>query len=285
MAANSNIQWTKHTWNPVEGCRKVSQGCKYCYAERLVERFNKPGQPKEKDFSKVRRTSAQTWNFPYKIHKKLTGQEPFTERLVFTCSMSDFFISEADEWRPEMWRIIRETPNLIYQILTKRPERVLENLPHDWGEGYPNVWIGVSTENQENFDLRVPILLSIPAKVRFLSIEPLIGEIDLTKVMESNKLDWVIIGGESGNESGKSRYRPCNASWIQYLTAMFQLAGVPVFVKQLGTYLAKGMGLQDKKGGDINEFPEGLRIRQWPKGYEGKNIETKPIHALNLFDQ
>ena len=184
-----------------------------------------------------------------------------------------------------MWRIIRETPNLIYQILTKRPERVLANLPADWGEGYPNVWLGVSTENQENFDLRVPILISIPAKVRFLSIEPLIGEIDLTKVMESNKLDWVIIGGESGNDTGKSRYRPCDLRWMEYLKAMFQLAGVPVFVKQLGTYLAKAMNLQDRKGGDMNEFPEALRVRQWPKGYEGANIETRPIHPVNLFDQ
>ena len=270
MAENSNIEWTKHTWNPVEGCRKVSQGCKYCYAERLVERFNKAGEPKQKDFSKVRKTSQQVWNFPYKIHKNLTGQEPFTERLVFTCSMSDFFISEADEWRPDMWRIIRETPNLIYQILTKRPERILANLPEDWGAGYENVWLGVSTENQENFNLRVPILLSIPAKVRFLSIEPLIGDIEPMDIIESKELDWIIIGGESGNETGKSRYRPCELIWIEYLSAMFQLASVPVFVKQLGTSLAKEMRLADRKGGDINEFPEFLKVRQWPKAYQSK---------------
>lgn len=306
MAENSNIEWTKHTWNPVEGCRKVSPGCKFCYAERLVERYNKKGEPKTKDFSKVRRTSAQTWNFPFKEHRKLTGSEPFTERLVFTCSMSDFFISEADEWREDMWRIIRETPNLIYQILTKRPERIKACLPDDWGyKGYENVWLGTSAENQKTFDLRAPALLSVPAKVRFLSIEPLLEPIwDMSKGLsywiekagepydgkskgarKVQGIDWVIVGGESGYDRAgrKPTYRPCTVGWIKHIVDRCKATMTPVFVKQLGTHLAKELYMSDFKGGKIEQFPEPLRIREWPKGYTGADTDETHKFTNKIF--
>ena len=169
-----------------------------------------------------------------------------------------------------MWRIVRENQELIFQILTKRTDRILPCLPDDWGHGYPNVWIGTSVENQEAFDLRVPILAKVPAAIRFLSIEPLIGPISIslntTALQILDRMDWVIIGGESGNETGKWKYRPCDLDWMQDLTRFFTGFRKAVFVKQMGTHLAKQYRMSDRKGGNIEEFPGwvGLRQRQLP---------------------
>jgi protein gp37 len=257
MAENSKIEWTGATWNPFIGCEKVSAGCKFCYAERLVE-----GRFKRK-FRDVQPTKNPTFYFPLRYAKTFDGTEPFTERLVFTCSLSDFFIAQADVVRWQLWQIIRQTPNLIYQILTKRPERILDNLPPDWGDGYPNVWLGTSAENQETFDERVPILNQVPAKVRFVSVEPILAPVTITR-----PVDWVIVGGESG---GLNKYRPAKLSWIYNLVEHCIYNGTPVFVKQLGTDLAKTLQLKDWKGGDISEFPEAIRVRQWPRGYSIEN--------------
>ena len=244
MGKNSSIQWTGSTWNPWQGCRKVSPGCKFCYMYRDKEKY---GQ----DPMVVHRSADATFNKP------LTWKDP---AMVFTCSWSDWFIEEADAWREDAWNIIKKTPHLTYQILTKRPDRIAACLPGDWGSGYQNVWIGVSAENQEMYDQRLPILASIPARVRFLSIEPLIGPIQVVtasthEALASGKIHWVIIGGESGNETGRYRYRPCKVEWMRDVSDVFKLAGVPVFVKQLGTYLAKELMLRDRSGGDEQEFP------------------------------
>ncbi len=273
MAENSNIEWTKHTWNPVWGCRKVSPGCKFCYAERMIA--GRQGA----EFGAIRRTGKSVWSAPYKLNRLLTGNEPIRERLVFTCSMSDFFISEADEYRDEMWKVIRETPNLVYQILTKRPERIADHLPSDWGRGYKNVWLGTSVENQETFDKRVPILAGVPARVRFLSMEPLLESVDIssfriktfgsmvtpTTIPAILKIDWVIIGGESGNDIGKWKYRPCEWEWIAGIAQSCISFDIPFFIKQTGTHLSKRHGFRDRKGGDMNEWPENFRVREFPR--------------------
>lgn len=256
MAENSKIEWTGATWNPFIGCEKVSQGCKFCYAERVVE-----GRFKRK-FRDVQPTKNPTFYFPLKYAKTFTGNEPFYERLVFTCSLSDFFIEQIDELRPLLWEVIRDTPNLIYQILTKRPERIAASLPPDWGAGYPNVWLGVTTEDQKTFDERVPILSRIPAKVRFLSIEPILGPIDVSGL---GLVDWVILGGESG---GKDKYRPASIDWFESIIDTCRDLEVPVFFKQLGTHLAKEYQTSDFKGGNFEELPARLRVRRWPSIYE-----------------
>lgn len=259
MAESSKIQWTGATWNLFVGCEKVSAGCKFCYAERFIEgRF-------QQDFRTVKRTKDPTFYLPIKLSKRFTGDEPFTDRLVFTCSLSDFFIKQGDGVRWQLWQIIKETPNLIYQILTKRPERILQNLPDDWGAGYPNVWLGTSTEDQKTFDERVPILAQVPARVRFLSIEPILGPVDVEGSI--SKIDWVIIGGESG---GKNQFRPASLSWFESIVSSCRSADVPVFVKQVGTHLAKEIGSKDFHGGQIDEFPESIRVRQWPKLYSNE---------------
>jgi len=267
MAKNSNIQWCDATWNPWTGCIKISDGCKFCYMYRDKERY---GQ----DPTTVLR-SKTTFKDPLKWH---------TAQNVFTCSWSDFFIEQADEWRNDAWDIIRQTPHLTYQILTKRPENILDRLPSDWGDGYANVWLGVSVENQKAADERIKPLLFAPAQTRFLSVEPLLERVSFRwgkwhpyypdgwrERQETQdhldglrNIDWVILGGESGNEKGQYRYRPSELEWYLEIIRQCKGAEVPVFVKQLGTHLAKQMKLKDSHGGDINEFPEDLRIREFP---------------------
>ena len=183
----STISWTDFTWNPFWGCKKVSEGCKYCYAEQIMERF-------DKKFKNVRTTGK--FYLPDKIKNVDVGMEK-----VFTCSMSDFFIESMDDLRKELWLIIKRNPHLIFQILTKRIERVESCLPDDWGKGYDNVWLGVSIENERRYNEREIILGGIPAKVRFWSVEPLIERLWMKD--KENMVDWIIVGGESGGSARK----------------------------------------------------------------------------------
>jgi len=246
MGKQSTIQWTDATWNPHHGCQKVSEGCKYCYMFRDKERYGV--DPTTVMKSKSMFTAPLKWKEP---------------RKVFTCSWSDFFIEEADSWRPELWEIIKATPHLTYQILTKRPARIEECLPADWGNGYPNVWLGVSVENQAE-TTRCAILDEIPAAVRFISVEPLLSEISLEPVFSRYDFHWVIVGGESGNNTGKYRFRKCEMDWIAAIVDQCHTYQVPVFVKQLGTYLAQQHDLSDRHGGEMNEWPQNIQIRQFP---------------------
>jgi protein gp37 len=262
MTKESSIQWTDYSWNPWQGCAKVSEGCKFCYMFRDMARYGKSA-------TNVRRSAPATFNKPLKIKNPAR---------VFTCSWSDFFIKEADEWRKDAWEIIRKTPHITYQILTKRPERIKECLPSDWWEmgGYPNVWLGVTVENQKRADERIPILLEIPAKVRFLSVEPLLEAVMLypylSATTENGGIQWVIVGGESGNDTGEWRYRPCGIDWIRLVVNDCLRAGVPFFVKQLGTHLAKRWDMKDRTGGDPKEWDSVLwfgmpthKVQNFPK--------------------
>ena len=280
MAKTSNIQWTDGTQNFWIGCEKVSEGCLNCYAETLDKRY-------KRDFNVVRRTSDATFYAPLK------WKEP---QLVFTCSLSDFFHNDADKWREEAWDIMRRTPHLTYQVLTKRAPRMLDwSKTHGWLD---NVWAGVTVETQE-WVHRLDVLAKVPAKVRFVSCEPLLGPLSIAKYLQCSmcgnkahfgsqncpqcqrtwteqeqrrgyKLDWVIVGGESGYNP-----RKFDLAWAASIVDQCKDAGVPVFVKQLGTNpITTSNGsvsfieTKDKKGGDIEEFPEALRIRQFPQGYK-----------------
>lgn len=230
MGITSKIEWTDATWNPWMGCHKVSQGCKNCYMYREQIQYGN-------DPSLIRR-SKTTFTAPLK------WREP---KRVFTCSWSDFFIEEADEWRGEAWDIIRQTPNHTYQILTKRPENIAARLPHDWGDGWPNVWLGVSAEDQDNADRRISYLLRTPASIRFVSCEPLLGPIDILKASLSEppdydfvevfhprqtyRIDWVIVGGESGPKA-----RTMNPYWARGLRDQCQTSNIPFFFKQWGCF-------------------------------------------------
>lgn len=282
MGENTGIQWTEHTWNPWRGCTKVSPGCKNCYMFSDQRRFGK-------DPNIVVKT--RTWSDPLKWQQAAAAAG--RTEMCFTCSWSDWFIEAADEWRPEAWKLVRDTPNIIYQILTKRSDRIADHLPRDWGQGYPNVWLGVSVENQQCCH-RIDDLEKIPARVHFLSVEPLLSHLTLG-IFALGWLQWVIVGGESGAGA-----RPCNVEWIRWIVGECQTAHVPVFVKQLGAvphadprtaaefmqhWDARGLRrhvtpvpdskhgvgtliLQDKKGGDADEWPPFLNVRQFPAGVE-----------------
>jgi protein gp37 len=184
-------------------------------------------------------------------------------KKIFTNSNSDFFLEDADSFRPWAWSIIDLHREHDWQILTKRPERIATCLPPNWSNGWDNVSLGVSIENNERVKERLGPLMKVPAKIRFVSAEPLLGPIDLK--LDVYRVDWVIIGGESGNETGKHLYRPCKLEWIEDLVNQCRAAGAAVFVKQLGTHLYHELHMTDRHGGNINEFPERLRIREFPK--------------------
>lgn len=195
---------------------------------------------------------------------------------IFTCSWSDFFIEDADQWRDWAWGIIRSNPQFIWQILTKRPERIKQCLPEDWGEGWAHVWLGVSIEDGSVKQERLHELYNnayTPNKLHklFISAEPLIGYVDFlnddvnSSFIFKEAIDWVIVGGESGNEVGKYTYRPCRRAWIETIVDDCLNAGIPVWVKQLGTDLQKHLGCKERHGTDINEWPESMRYQQFPE--------------------
>jgi protein gp37 len=233
MSQTSAIEWTEATWNPWMGCTKVSPGCAHCYMFREQKQYGH--DPEVVRRSKTKFTDPLRWKEP---------------KVVFTCSWSDWFHDGADEWRDEAWDIIRRTPQHTYQILTKRPERITGHLPMDWGDGFPNVWLGVSIENQRHA-FRAEILREVPATVRFISAEPLLGALTFDGILyyrgsdaEASRryrgdrppFDWLIVGGESG-----PRCRPMRLGWATELREECHEIGMAFFLKQLG-------GWPDKRG-------------------------------------
>lgn len=216
MGDKTAIEWTDATWNPWQGCTKVSPGCKHCYMYTGKLRYGQ--DPAIVVRSKTTFRDPLKWTRPQR---------------VFTCSWSDFFHEAADLWRPEAWDIIKQTPHLTYQILTKRPQRIPACLPPLWSSGWPNVWLGVSVENAR-YTSRIALLQRVPAVVRFLSVEPLLGPIPH---MPLDGIHWVIVGGESG-----PRHRPIKREWVTDIREQCLTAGVPFFFKQWG-------GITPKSGG------------------------------------
>lgn len=218
MGEITGIQWTNSSWNPWQGCTKVSPGCDNCYAEALDKRWGR-------DFSRLHRSADATFYGP------MRWKGP---RFVFTCSMSDFFHRQADPWRGEAWNIMRQTPHLTYQVLTKRP-----GLAVDWYKKHgwlPNVWLGTSVENQK-YVPRLDVLAGVPAPILFLSAEPLLEALELSCPYLDGcfrPLDWVIVGAESGPHR-----RLMDVAWVQAIVEQCHIVGVPVFVKQ-GTSLWPG---------------------------------------------
>ena len=261
MATNSKIEWTHHTMNPWWGCTRVSPGCAHCYAETLAHRYghNVWGKGKAR-----RPASEKVWAEPVKWNKAaaMAGER----HRVFCSSMADVFDEGAPEGaRERLWALIRSTPGLDWLLLTKRPENFQAMLPPDWGDGWANVWLGVSAENQDLLHKRVSILRHVPAVVRFVSAEPLLSELDferggwaLTRQLKSPEgkiyppIHWVIVGGESGHGA-----RPMDLRWARIIRDQCRADGVAYFFKQLG-------GARDK-GGDLESIPEDLRIREFPK--------------------
>ena len=227
MAEDSGIEWTTHTFNPWIGCTKVSPACDHCYAEVWDNRFKG-----ERWGPHAARTQTKTWGNPVKWNKAAaeTGVRP----RVFCASLADVFDNHKSiqaAWRDRLWRLIEDTPNLDWLFLTKRPQNIKRFVPGWMGPGaWPeNVWIGTTVEDQTSAQQRVPHLLEVPARVRFLSCEPLIGPVDLTGDLGADRINWVIAGGESGPQ-----HRPSDAEWFRTLRDQCAEADVPFLFKQWG---------------------------------------------------
>jgi protein gp37 len=206
MGQSSTIEWTEATWNPWHGCLKVSPGCAHCYMYRDKRRYGQ--DPSLVVRSKTSFDAPQKWKDP---------------KMIFTCSWSDFFVQEADQWRAEAWEVIRETPQHTYQILTKRPERICDHLPSGWP--FKNVWLGVSVENPRFYG-RIESLNVIPASVRFLSLEPLLSSMS---ALPLEGISWVVVGGESGPGC-----RPMKPEWVREIQQQCRKAEIAFFFKQWG---------------------------------------------------
>lgn len=321
---DSKIEWCDHTFNPWEGCTKISPGCAHCYAEARNHRFGLDNWGKGKP---RRRTSAANWKKPLQWNKtaicdcgyaeifgsddcrncgeRFAGHRQRKPR-VFCASLSDWLDDEVPiEWLADLLKLIHDTPNLDWLLLTKRPENWASRIHkarnymmrvdadvsvwlNDWlpkaempgmpardGRAPENVWIGTSVEDQPRADERIPELEKIPAKIHFLSVEPMLENIIFPRL---DGIDWAIFGGESGPNA-----RPCNVEWIRQGIMDCKAAGVAPFVKQLGKviigenvqewpskyltgdgYDGWSVTLSDKKGGEISEWPEDLRVREFP---------------------
>lgn len=228
MGKNSHIEWTHHTFNPWWGCVKVSPACQHCYAETWAKRV---GQKIWGARAPRRFFGADHWNEPKKWNAEATRQK--IRYRVFCASMADVFENrrDLDEERERLWTLIRETPQLDWLLLTKRPELAQRLTP--WGDNWPrNVWLGTTVENQEYAAKRIPHLLAAPAYIRFLSCEPLLGPVNLTALVPRRKqspLHWIIAGGESGPHS-----RPMHPQWVRDVRDFADRRKIAFHFKQWG---------------------------------------------------
>jgi protein gp37 len=303
MSIKTTIAWTDMSWNPVRGCSLVSAGCANCYAMKTAHRFNKPGMAYE-GLTELG-PQGPRWNGKIQLVREALD-EPLhwnKPRRVFVNSMSDLFHEDVPfEFIDQVFAVMLCSPRHTFQILTKRPARMLEYVNTDagfrrsgyiWNAAYkvkgikvpkrkmpppfpyPHIWLGVSIEDQATADERIPILVQTPAAVRWISAEPLLGDLYISHSTLLFNLDWVVVGGESGSQA-----RPCNIAWIRSIRDQCRAAYVPYFIKQLGArpfedgcepgHVWRGTNpaslhrLTDRKGGDPQEWPEDLRIREWP---------------------
>lgn len=227
MARDSRIEWTDHTFNPWWGCTKISPACDHCYAETWAKRlgFNIWSGRNPRRF-----LSESYWREPYRWNAQ--AERSGRRARVFCASMSDVFEWKHGlaHWRRRLWALIDETPHLDWLLLTKRPHLTTRLTP--WNEDWPaNVWLGTTTENQHWANKRIPHLCASPAKVRFLSCEPLLGELDLTRWLDLGLVHWVIAGGESGAHA-----RPSDPDWFHALKDQCVQYQVPFHFKQWGEW-------------------------------------------------
>lgn len=284
----TKIEWSEETWNPTTGCDRVSPGCAHCYALTLAARLKEMGQPRyQKDGGRASGPGFGVTLHPDTLTKPLSWKKP---RRVFVNSMSDLFHEEIpDEFIYRVFEVMAKASQHTFQILTKRPERMRRWVGEIRGKGWPlpNVWLGVTVENQHWADERIPILLDTPAAVRFVSYEPALGPLHLDNEWldpdctvcgrsmsipvagggtacphcfgvggrdmqgtDPRRLDWVIVGGESG-----PKHRLFDPDWARSVVAQCREAGVAAFVKQLGGF---------RPGTALEDLPEDLRVREYP---------------------
>lgn len=268
MAKNSRIEWTNHTFNPWWGCVKVSPACKHCYAESWAKRVGSRvwGVGSERRFF-----GDKHWSEPLRWNDdaRTSGRRA----RVFCASMADVFEDrrDLDVWRDRLWTVVEATPWLDWLLLTKRIDRVGELAP--WGRDWPsNVWLGTTVEDQRRADERLPTLSALPAAVRFVSAEPLLGPLDIGPWAKS--LDWVITGGESGPHA-----RPSSPSWFVDLLNQCMASDVAFHFKQWGDWApGQGLNLAKARAAQADDGTTMLRIGKKAAGrvLEGSEWDGLP---------
>lgn len=250
MAEVTGIAWTDSTFNPWIGCTKVSPGCDHCYAEALDKRHRWQGDTHWGAGKPRMRTSAANWKKPLAWNKK--AAEDGKPWRVFCASLADVFDNDVPEaWRHDLWTLIGSTPALTWLLLTKRIGNAKDMLPF---QPLPNAWIGATIVNAEEAERDVPKLLATPAAKRFVSYEPALGPVDWTRYPG---IDWIIVGGES---TQGARARPFDVTWGLSTISQARQIGATPFVKQVGS----GHLTKDRAGADMAEWPEALRVQEFP---------------------
>lgn len=242
---NSKIEWTKHSFNPWIGCQHVSDGCNKCYAE--ADRDHRFHKVQWGPHGQRKRTTEDYWRQPLRWNKNADTFEAAhgCRQRVFCASLADVFDNKVpSQWRHDLWDRIRETPRLDWMLLTKRPQNIRRMLPPDWGDGWPHVWLGVTTENQREYDRRWPLLARIPALLRFISYEPALTPLQIT-ASAGLVPDWVICGGESGSSP-----RLMEEAWARSICDFCAKHSIAFFMKQM----------TGKK-----PIPPDLLVRQYPR--------------------
>ncbi len=245
MGERTGIAWCDHTFNPWAGCARISPGCDACYAEAWARRYNfvEWGPHAER-----RRTSEAKWREVLRWDDK--AERAGKRARVFCASLSDIFDNAApDAWRADLWALISQTPALDWLILTKRPGNIAKMLPGNWGDGYANTWLGVTAENQAEFDRRWPELAPIPAAVRFVSYEPALGPLHIGAA----RPDWLICGAEQGPHD--KPLRPMLVQWARDIRDECAAVGTAFFMKQLE--------IDGRVTDDPAAFPTTSEIREW----------------------
>jgi protein gp37 len=265
---NSKIEWTDHTFNPWIGCQHVSPGCDHCYAEAMMDlRF---GKVEWGPHGQRKRTSDEYWREPFKWNAEARAfkQEHGYRPRVFCASLADVFDNQVPkEWRKALFALIRECRRLDWLLLTKRSQNIAKMLPNDWADGYRNVWLGATAEDQVHFDQRWRHLQNIPSVIKFISYEPALGPLRLPK--GEPLPDWLISGGESGHGA-----RFLNPQWVRDLISDCRRRRVAPFHKQWGTYASnplvveEGMTIEEAKGidpyGKGGGLVDGRLVREFP---------------------
>jgi protein gp37 len=264
MGENSKIEWTTHTFNPWWGCTKVSEACKHCYAESWAKRV---GQKVWGPKAERRMFSDQHWMQPLRWNRLAEGQA--SRPRVFCASMADVF-EERDELtapRARLWDLIEATPNLDWLLLTKRPQNVMRLA--GFGATWPkNVWLGTTVELQARAEELLPHLALVPAAVRFISAEPLLGPLTIEPWLGST-INWVITGGESGPKA-----RPASPAWFRSLHAQCMAANVAFHFKQWGDWApGQGINLPERKALKSKKAADGTTMFRVGKRIAGRNLD------------
>lgn len=259
-------------WSPWHGCKKISEGCRHCYMYYLDKKRGMDG-------SIIYRTK-NGFNYPLQKDRQGNYKIKSGEQLR-VCMSSDFFLEEADKWRNEAWQIIRSRPDVVFFLFTKRPQRVLDCLPPNWGDGWDNVFFNVTAENQKRADERIPILLKLPFKHKGVMCAPFIGEVNLEKYLKEGQIEQVICGGE--NYDGA---RPCDFSWVQSLRRQCESHNVSFSFIETGTVFVKDgreYYLPKKAVQSEMAFKSGMSFRGKPIKFNLKDIYGRTLEERDYY--